>query len=148
VWPLDGLLRAAGDTRFLFAFNAVRVVMTALLVVIGIKIGGLGGAIAGGIVSEALARVGMLWRGRRFLRVGWARMLNGATLGWSAAAALAASLPAWLAQRLPLGRGWSSLLAPLVYGAAYLALTIWWTRRRGGEAAVRALPSSSSSIEG
>jgi O-antigen/teichoic acid export membrane protein len=129
IWPLDGLLRAAGDTRFLFALNAARIVATGILVVSGIKLGGLRGAIAGGIVSEALARVGMVWRGRHFLRVSWTRALNVAAFSGSVLAALIACIPAWLAQRLPLARWSSLLLAILLYGATYLSLTIWWTRR-------------------
>ncbi|HEX9102013.1 MAG TPA: oligosaccharide flippase family protein, partial [Polyangia bacterium] len=90
ILPLDALLRAAGETRFLFALNGARIALTAALVLGGIHAFGLPGAIGGSIVSEALARVAMMARGRRFLGVGWARALDWAALGRTAAAAAAA----------------------------------------------------------
>src|SRR6185437_8131433 len=83
VVPVDALLRAAGDTRFLFGFNAVRVGLTAAGVLVGIHFWGLRGAIVGSLCSEAIARLVMLARGRRFLLPKGGRlsaMLDGASL--------------------------------------------------------------------
>ena len=69
ILPLDALLRAAGDTRFLFAVQRRahrrhrRLWCSAASTASACP-----GAIAGGIVSETLARVGMMARGRRFLQ--------------------------------------------------------------------------------
>jgi O-antigen/teichoic acid export membrane protein len=123
ILPLDALLRAAGDTRFLFAFNAARIAVTAVLVLAGIHFFGLQGAIGGGIVSEALARVAMMARGRRFLDVGWSHMLDWGGLGRTTAAAALACVPAYAVRLLGLHGVVGVLAAGAVYGATYLGLT-------------------------
>jgi O-antigen/teichoic acid export membrane protein len=123
VLPLDALFRASGDTRFLFGFYSARLVVTAGLVLGGIKLFGLPGAIAGGIASEAFSRVVMLARGRRFLGVGWAHLFDWAALGRTASAAAAACVPAYgvrLVQHGVVG----VLAGALVYGATYLGLVL------------------------
>jgi O-antigen/teichoic acid export membrane protein len=135
IWPLDALFRAAGDTRFLFAFYCARLVMTAALVIGGIHAFGLSGAIGGGIVSEALARVGMMARGRRFLGVTWARLVDWAALGRTTAAAAVACAPAY-AMRMLVDHGIAGVLAgAVVYGAVYLGLVLAMNRLFGGGAA-------------
>lgn len=124
ILPLDALLRASGDTRFLFVLNLVRLGVTAAAVTGGIALGGLRGAILGGLASEALARVVMLWRGRRFLdeRARLWALVDRRGLGRIAAAAALACLPAW-AVRLLVPRGPQMVVAAvLVYGLTYLAL--------------------------
>jgi O-antigen/teichoic acid export membrane protein len=123
ILPVDALLRAAGDTRFLFAFNAVRIVMTTALVFTGIHLGGLGGAIVGGIVSESVARVVMIGRGRRFLgSPGLHHVLDWPYLGRVALSAALACAPAWVV-RLAIPSGLRMVLVSMVvYGAAYLGL--------------------------
>ena len=135
ILPLDALLRAAGDTRFLFAFNGARIAVTAALVLGGIKSFGLQGAIAGGIISEALARVAMMARGRRFLGVSWSRMCDWSALTRTTVAAAAACAPAY-AVRFSGLRGAAGVgVAGLVYGVSYLALMFALARLfRGGAA--------------
>jgi O-antigen/teichoic acid export membrane protein len=130
ILPCDALLRAAGDTRFLFWFNGARVVVTGSCVIGGIHVAGLPGAICGGIVSEALARAGMLWRGRRFLGVPMAELLDWPTLGRVAVAAALACLPAALMARAPLAPLARVFAGGLAYTAAYLGLRAWLLRAR------------------
>ncbi len=123
IMPVDALLRAAGDTRFLFGFNGVRMVVTAGCVFLGIQLGGLRGAVVGGLVSESLARVVMLARGRRFLgSPNLTHVLDWPMLSRIAAAAALAVVPAW-AVRLMIAPGVRMVVASIaVYGVAYLGL--------------------------
>jgi len=135
ILPLDALLRAAGATRFLFAFNAARIAMTALFVLAGIHFFGLPGAIGGGIASEALARVAMMARGRRFLGVSWTHMLDWAPLARTTAAAAVACVPAYAVRLAGLHGVVGVLAAGAVYGAVYLGLLFAMSRLfRGGAA--------------
>ncbi len=135
ILPLDALFRAAGDTRFLFVFYCARLVLTAALVLGGIHSFGLPGAIAGGILSEALARVGMLARGRRFLAVTWSRLCDWAALGRTTAAAVAACAPAYAVRTLVDHGIVGVLLGALAYGTTYLGLVFALGRLFGGGAA-------------
>ena len=138
VLPCDALLRAFGDTRFLLFFNGVRIAFTALFVVGGIHFFGLPGAIAGGITSEAVSRVVMMARARRFLAVGLAHMVEWPALARTATAAAAACAPAWVAHRLPLHPLPSLFLGGIVYIGAYLGLLNLLRRRAASEAAALA----------
>jgi O-antigen/teichoic acid export membrane protein len=125
IWilPVDALLRAAGDTRFLFGFNAVRIIMTTTLVLAGIHTFGLGGAIAGGIVSETIARAVMIARGRRFLgHPNLAHVLDWPYLGRVALAAALACAPAYTLRFVMPSSLHLVLLSMLLYGVAYLTL--------------------------
>jgi len=135
ILPVDPLLRAAGETRFMFALNFARIIVTAGLVLGGIHFFGLSGAIGGGIISEGLARVAMIARGRRFLGVGWTRVVDFAALGRTAGAAAAACVPAY-GLRMLVDHGIAGVLvAALVYGATYLGLAFALGRLfRGGAA--------------
>jgi len=135
ILPVDPLLRAAGETRFMFALNFARIVVTAGLVLAGIHFFGLFGAIGGGIISEALARVAMIARGRRFLGVGWSRVIDFAALARTGGAAAAACVPAY-GVRVVVDHGIAGVLvAAMVYGATYLGLTFVLARLfRGGAA--------------
>ena len=55
ILPSDALLRAAGDTRFLFVFSAARVPFTLALVLVGMRYGWLAGAMLGAVAAEAVA---------------------------------------------------------------------------------------------
>ncbi len=135
ILPVDPLLRAAGETRFMFALNFARIMVTAALVLGGIHLFGLAGAIGGGIVSEALARVAMMARGRRFLAVGWTHVLDWSALGRTAAAAAVACAPAYGVRSL-VEHGIAGVLAGAVaYGATYLGLLLAVARLFGGGAA-------------
>jgi O-antigen/teichoic acid export membrane protein len=133
ILPLDALLRASGDTRFLFAFNGARIAITGGLVLGGIHFFGLPGAIVGGIVSEGLARVGMLARGSKFLGVSTARMVDWAALGRIAGASAVACVPAYAVRYTGLHGMAAVVVGAVVYGAIYLALTFAMSRLfRGG----------------
>ena len=119
ILPVDALVRAEGETRFLLWFSAVRIAVAALLVLGGIHLFGLAGAIGGSIATESFSRVCMLTRGYRRLGLGVGAAFDARTLlriAISAAIAAAAAWPVrlWL-QRMPM------LLASMaVYGAAYV----------------------------
>jgi hypothetical protein len=128
ILPVDALLRAGGDTRFLFGFNALRVGVTAAAVLGGMRLIGLPGAIAGSLVSEALARAVMLLRGRRFLGGGAADVIDAPTLGRIALAAALACAPALAVRQLAALLGVAALpmvlAATTVYGVAYVILRL------------------------
>jgi O-antigen/teichoic acid export membrane protein len=144
ILPCDALLRAAGDTRFLFAFNAGRIVLTGACVLGGIHFGGLPGAIVGGIVSEGLARVGMLARGRRFLGVGTADLLDWTTLSRIALAALLACVPAGVIARAPWPIAVRLSIGGLTYAAVYFVLRARFLRGRAAVLTPAAAATSSS----
>ena len=122
ILPCDALLRAAGDTRFLFAFYGARVGISAGCVLGGIWLFGLPGALGGAIVSEALSRACLMLRGRRFLGVAFGELLDWPSLARIATASVGASLPAY-AVRFAVAPGAVMIVASVaVYGAAYLAL--------------------------
>jgi O-antigen/teichoic acid export membrane protein len=116
ILPVDALLRAAGDTRFLFSFNAGRLVVTVSLVLFGIATFGLPGAIVGGIISETLARIGLMARGRRFLKATWSDALDWTMIWRIGSAAGVAVIPAYATKRM-LGEG--SLASVVIGGVVY-----------------------------
>lgn len=121
--PVDALLRASGDTRFLLAFNVARMIASVALVLSGIALAGLAGAIAGALLAETAARLALLARGRRFLEVrGAANMVDWTPLACMAAAAILACAPAWLARRYAGGGIGGVTVAMLVYGISYVAM--------------------------
>ena len=113
----------------------MRLVLTGALVLFGIHAFGLPGAIVGGIISEAVARVVMLARGRRFLEVSWAHVLDWGNLLRTTTAAVVACAPA-LGLRMVVDRGVAGVLAGAVaYGATYLGVSFVLGRLfRGGAA--------------
>ncbi|GAC1341933.1 MAG: hypothetical protein NVSMB23_14120 [Myxococcales bacterium] len=118
--PVDALLRAGGETRFLFGFNFVRLVVTATLVLAGVKLLGLQGAILGSLVSETGARVVMLLRGRRFFGGPLRDLFDWPALGEIAFASVVASVPTYLV-RLFLRPSLPAVgVSVAVYGAFYL----------------------------
>lgn len=122
VMPLDALLRAVGDTRFLFVFNAARIVVTGGLVIGGIKLLGLPGAIVGGLASELLARIGLMQRGHRFLGVPMAHTVDWLGLGRTGMAAAGACAPAYAVRLLGIHGIAGVLVAGVVYCGSYLVL--------------------------
>jgi hypothetical protein len=122
VFPVDALLRAGARTRFLFGWNAARLPLSATAVLGGIAIAGVPGAIAGGVISEAVSRLVMLGAGRSVLGlgVGLAALLPPSL--WRIAAAAVAAAPAgWLARGAHAGPA-RVALAAAAYGACYFAL--------------------------
>jgi O-antigen/teichoic acid export membrane protein len=144
VLPVDALLRAAGETRFLFGFNFVRLIATVGCVLLGVHFFGLAGALAGGLISESAARAIMLLRGRRFFGGPLRDLFDWPALLRTAVAAAAAALPTLLV-RLALRPGLLFVLVSTgVYGAAYLGarwLLARASRRRIGQVAAGPAPS-------
>ncbi|HXN83410.1 MAG TPA: oligosaccharide flippase family protein [Myxococcales bacterium] len=144
VLPVDALLRAAGETRFLFAFNFVRLIATVGCVLLGVHFFGLAGALAGGLISESAARAIMLLRGRHFFGGPLRDLFDWPALARIAGAAAAAALPTLLL-RFALRPGlWFVLASAGVYGAAYLGarwLFARANRRRLGPVAAGPPPS-------
>jgi O-antigen/teichoic acid export membrane protein len=130
VLPVDALLRAAGDTRFLLGFNVARLLGTIALVAAGIEFDGLAGAIIGAIAGESLARLALLARGRRYLGVrSTAELLDGPWLARVALASVLACAPAWLTVRC-LGPGVAAVVAAVAaYGMSYAVLRQLLIRR-------------------
>jgi O-antigen/teichoic acid export membrane protein len=127
ILPCDALLRAAGETRFFFLFNACRLPVSASLVVAGIHFYGLPGAIAAGIVSEGAGRIVLALRGRRFLKARGGELFDWSALGRIAAAALLASMPSW-AVRLVLAGLPMVVTSAAVYAVSYFALRAFFRR--------------------
>jgi O-antigen/teichoic acid export membrane protein len=129
IWilPCDALLRAAGETRFFFFFNAARLPVSAAIIIAGIHFFGLPGAILAGVVSESAGRVVLALRGRRFLQARARELLDWSGLGRIAAAAALAFAPAW-AVRLFLQPGLPMVfVSAAVYAVAYFGLRALFT---------------------
>ncbi|HEX6836010.1 MAG TPA: lipopolysaccharide biosynthesis protein [Polyangia bacterium] len=124
ILPLDALLRAAGETRFLFVFYAARVLLTSTLVILGIKLFGLGGAIVAGVISEAVARAGMALRARHFLQIPMRRICDWRSLFATAMAAVTAAGPAIALRHLPLAALPRIAIAGVAYASIYAGILI------------------------
>jgi O-antigen/teichoic acid export membrane protein len=119
VLPVDALLRAQGETRYLLWFSAVRIAVAALLILSGIHFFGLAGALLGSILTEALSRVCMLKRGCRALGVGPGRVFDWPGLARIVVSAALAAAAAWPV-RLVLAGGPMVVASVAVYGIAYV----------------------------
>jgi O-antigen/teichoic acid export membrane protein len=116
--PLDGVLRALGQTRYLFRIFFWRLVLTVPVVLLGLKLFGTLGAIAGHASAEACVRLAMLERARGELGVGWRELLPWRQLTTMASAALLACLPAAAIARVSSAAP-RPLLTLCAAGAAY-----------------------------
>jgi len=125
--PLDGVMRARAQNRYMLALSAAKLAATALLVLPGLALAGPMGALVGWILAEALARAAMLHRTAALFDVPLRRILPFRALARQAAATAFAMSAAWVAQgALP-----APLLARLAacclaFAAAYLG--ICWAR--------------------
>jgi len=129
ILPCDAVLRAYGDTRFLFGFSAVRLCVTALFVVAGVHWFGVPGAIAAGIASEVFGVSVLFVRARRHLQARFGELFDWRGLARSAAAAALAALPG-LALRFVLPQGKLLVaLSVLLYVPTYFALRMKLGRR-------------------
>lgn len=73
--PLDGVMRARAQNRYMLALSAAKLAATALLVLSGLAFAGPIGALAGWIAAEALARAAMLRRAATLFDVPVRRIL-------------------------------------------------------------------------
>ncbi len=118
--PLDGVLRATGQTRYLFRIFFWRLVLTVPAVLLGLKLFGMIGAIGGHAAAESLIRVVMLDRVRRELGATWREALPWRQLSVIAFASLLACAPAILVARMA-EAGPRPFLALCAAGALYCA---------------------------
>ena len=91
--PLEGVLRALGRTRYLFNVFFWKLIVTIPAVLIGLKLFGMAGAIAGHATAESCIRVAMLNRTRKELQATWAEVLPWKHLALLAGTSLVACVP-------------------------------------------------------
>ncbi len=125
--PLDGVMRARAQNRFILVLSGAKLAATAGLVLAGLAWAGPIGALSGWIAAEGLARVAMLHRAARLFEVPLRRILPLRALARQAAATACAMPFAWMTvEALP-----GPLLAKLAasgaaFAGAYLGLS--WAR--------------------
>jgi O-antigen/teichoic acid export membrane protein len=125
--PLDGVMRARAQNRFMLALSAGKLAITVPLVLGGLRLGGPLGALVAWIAAEALARAAMLWRAAALVDAPLSRILPVRALARQATATAFAMPSAWLVLQLVSG----PLLVRLgasgtAFAAAYLGLS--WAR--------------------
>jgi O-antigen/teichoic acid export membrane protein len=123
--PLDGVLRATGQTRYLLRIFFWRLVLTVPAVLLGLKLFGMIGAIGGHAIAETAIRVAMLDRVRRELEASWQEVLPWRQLSVIGLASLLACAPALMITRLAADgpRPFAALCAAgALYAATYLAV--------------------------
>ncbi|MGZ6143619.1 MAG: oligosaccharide flippase family protein [Myxococcales bacterium] len=119
--PLDGTLRALGETRYLFRVFFWRLLVTVPAVLVGLHAFGTIGAITGHAIAESAMRVVMLDKTRRLLEASWREVLPWGQLSVIGAASLVACAPAILVARHS-AAGPRPFLALCVAGLSYLAV--------------------------
>jgi len=118
--PLDGVLRATGQTKYLFRIFFWRLLLTVPAVLLGLKTFGMIGAIGGHAAAESMVRVAMLDRVRRELQASWREVLPWRQLAVLATASAVACAPAIVIARLA-ADGPRPFLALCAAGALYCA---------------------------
>jgi O-antigen/teichoic acid export membrane protein len=125
--PLDGVMRARAQNRFMLAMSAAKLAVTVPLVLGGLRVAGPLGALVGWIVAEALARAAMLHRAATLFDAPLSRVLPLRALARQAAATAFAMPPSWLVLQGVSGPLLLRLSASgVAFGAAYLGLS--WAR--------------------
>ena len=125
--PLDGVMRARAQNRFMLILSAGKLGATLAAVTAGLRWLGPIGALLGWVSVEALARLAMLVRTARLFEVPLRSVLPARALLRQAAATAAGMPVAWLALRVVPGPALARLAAcGLAFAAAYLGLT--WAR--------------------
>ncbi len=124
--PLDGVMRARAQNRFMLALSAAKLAATVPLVLSGLFALGPIGALLGWIVAEASSRGAMLVRTASLFETPGARVLPVRALARQLAATSFAAAPAWIALNVMSGPLFLRLGAcGLAFAAAYLGLS--WT---------------------
>jgi O-antigen/teichoic acid export membrane protein len=122
--PLDGVMRARAQNRFMLLLSALKLALTVVLVTGGLRWLGPKGALLGWIVAEILARGAMLVRTARIFEVGLREVLPARALLRQLTATAAASPMAWIALRAMPGPALVRLAGSgLAFAAAYLGLS-------------------------
>jgi O-antigen/teichoic acid export membrane protein len=125
--PLDGVMRARAQNRFVLVLSAAKLAVTAPLVLGGLARGGPLGAFAGWVGAELLARAAMLVRAATLFDAPVRRVLPVRVLARLGAATAFAMPPSWLALHAVPGPLLARLVAAgLAFAAAYLGLS--WAR--------------------
>ena len=91
--PLDGMLRALDQTKYMFRIFCVKLALTIPAVLLGLHFFGIAGAIGGQVMSEWIMRSLMLEKVRRELGCSWAAILPWPELSRLGLASLAACAP-------------------------------------------------------
>jgi O-antigen/teichoic acid export membrane protein len=145
--PLDGVLRARAQNRFMLGASLAKLAATVLLVTAGFRAFGMAGALGGWMAAEGAHRLVLLARVARLFDTGPAGVLPWADLGRQTLAAIAAAPVAWLAaQALGSPRLVALAAAGALFGAVYAALLgllggvppAWSAALAGGGRAARA----------
>jgi O-antigen/teichoic acid export membrane protein len=122
--PLDGVMRAKAQNRFMLVLAGAKLAATVPLVLGGLALGGPVGAFVGWVAADALARGVMLRRAAALFGVSVARALPAAALGRQLLATALATGPAYLALHLTPAPLFFRLAASgLAFAAAYLGLS-------------------------
>jgi O-antigen/teichoic acid export membrane protein len=125
--PLDGVMRARAQNRFMLALSGAKLGATLALVSAGLALRGPIGALAGWITAEALARGLMLARTATVFQAPLSQVLPFRALGRQLAGTAVAAPAAWLASEAAPGPVFARLAAcGLAFAAAYLGLA--WNR--------------------
>lgn len=122
--PLDGVMRARAQNRFMLALSVAKLAVTVPLVLGGLA--GLGplGALVGWIAAEALARAVMLRRAATLFDAPFSRVLPLRALARQSIATAFAMPPAWLVLQAVSGPLLVRLAASgLAFAAAYLGVS-------------------------
>jgi O-antigen/teichoic acid export membrane protein len=122
--PLDAVMRARAQNRFMLALSALKLAATIPLVLGGLGLSGPIGALAGWLVAEALSRAVMLGRAASLFEVPLRRVLPVRQLASQLLATLFGMAVAWVASRALSGPPLLRLgTTGLAFAAAYLGLS-------------------------
>lgn len=122
--PLDGVMRARAQNRFMLVLSAGKLIATVPLVLGGLAVFGPIGALAGWIGVEALARGVLLRRAATLFQVPVRRVLPLRALARQVTATLFAMPPAALALSLASSRLLGLAACGVAFAAAYLGLSL------------------------
>ncbi|ACG75417.1 polysaccharide biosynthesis protein [Anaeromyxobacter sp. K] len=122
--PLDGVMRARAQNRFMLALSAGKLGATAALVSAGLALLGPIGALAGWTAAEAAARAAMLVRTARLFEAPLRQALPVRALARQAVATAVAAPAAWVALNALAAPPFFRLAAcGLAFAAAYLGVS-------------------------
>jgi len=125
--PLDGVMRARAQNRFMLLLSAAKLAATVAAVSAGLRLLGPFGALLGWVVVEAGARGAMLVRTARVFEVPLRSVLPARALLRQFAATAVAAVAAWVALRTVPGTAFLRLAGcGMAFAAAYLGLS--WAR--------------------
>jgi len=125
--PLDGVMRARAQNRFMLALSALKLAITVPLVLGGLAARGPIGALAGWLAAEALARGLMLRRAARLFETTFRRVLPVRILARELGATAFAMPFAWVAvHAIDAPLLFRLAASGLAFGAAYVGLS--WAR--------------------